>query len=40
MLYVLQCQMQKQLQTIWVLIKHAAATSAKFLTQYKQTLSG
>lgn len=36
MLCVLQSQMEKQLLTIWHLIKHAAATLAKSLTQYKQ----
>lgn len=32
MLCVLQSEMEKQLLTIWHLIKHAAATSAKCLT--------
>lgn len=36
MLCVLQSQMEKHLLTIWHLIKHAAATSAKSLTQCKQ----
>lgn len=36
MLCVLQSQMEKQLLTIWHLIKHAAATSAKSLAWHKQ----